>query len=115
MPWSYTANERKSRFIARKARDGAEGFPSLRMTGGKGGCDRLRYRRPIAMRRVFVSAALLLVASFSVAGSTEGLRCSLTGKTMESCCCQQKDGKLYCPLAKKTIEQCCCESSKQAR
>ena len=42
------------------------------------------------------------------ATAQEPLRCTLTGKTVESCCCTEKDGKLYCPLAKKTIESCCC-------
>ncbi len=42
------------------------------------------------------------------ASASEPLRCTLTGKTIESCCCTEKDGKLYCPLAKKTIESCCC-------
>ncbi|MCI0402911.1 MAG: hypothetical protein L0212_05235 [Acidobacteria bacterium] len=42
------------------------------------------------------------------AAAQEPLRCTLTGKTIESCCCAEKDGKLYCPLAKKTIESCCC-------
>ena len=36
-------------------------------------------------------------------------RCTLTGKSVEKCCCEQRDKKLYCPLAKKTIEKCCCE------
>jgi hypothetical protein len=36
------------------------------------------------------------------------LRCTLTGKRIESCCCVQREGKLYCPLAKKAIESCCC-------
>jgi len=36
-------------------------------------------------------------------------RCSLTGKTVETCCCEQRDKKLYCTLAKKTVEKCCCE------
>lgn len=68
------------------------------------------------MRPFFMSTAvLLLFATLTVVGSTkEGLVCSLTGKKIESCCCQQKDGKLYCPLAEKTIEQCCCKSSNRA-
>lgn len=36
------------------------------------------------------------------------MRCSLTGTVVESCCCEQRDGKTYCTLAKKTIEKCCC-------
>jgi len=37
------------------------------------------------------------------------LQCTLTGQKIETCCCEQREGKLYCPLAKKTIEQCCCQ------
>lgn len=40
--------------------------------------------------------------------------CSLTGKTVEQCCCvPQKDGKLYCMLAKKTVDECCCKPAEQ--
>lgn len=64
------------------------------------------------MRRIIPAAALLFLGVVLVAGSAGGLKCSLTGKKIDSCCCQQKDGKLYCPLAKKAIEQCCCVSGK---
>ena len=37
------------------------------------------------------------------------LRCTLTGKVVDKCCCEQRDGKTYCPLAGKTVEKCCCE------
>lgn len=63
------------------------------------------------MRRIL---GLLTILFLSVAVSPaqekvqEGLRCSLTKKKIDKCCCEQKDGKLYCPLAKKTIEKCCC-------
>jgi len=49
------------------------------------------------------------------ATAQEPLRCTLTGKTVESCCCTEKDGKLYCPLAKKTIESCCCVPANAAQ
>ena len=39
---------------------------------------------------------------------TGKMRCSLTGKVVDKCCCEQRDGKLYCPLAKKAVEKCCC-------
>ncbi|HEY3171501.1 MAG TPA: hypothetical protein VGK86_02895 [Thermoanaerobaculia bacterium] len=40
--------------------------------------------------------------------------CTLTGKTVDSCCCvTQKDGKLYCTLAKKTVDKCCCKAAEQ--
>ena len=41
--------------------------------------------------------------------ATQGkLRCTLTNKVVDKCCCEQREGKLYCPLAKKAVEKCCC-------
>jgi hypothetical protein len=37
------------------------------------------------------------------------MRCSLTGKTMETCCCVRKEGKLHCTLADKDVDTCCCQ------
>ena len=37
------------------------------------------------------------------------VRCTLTGKVVDKCCCEQREGKTYCPLAGKTVEKCCCE------
>ena len=37
------------------------------------------------------------------------MRCTLTGKVVDKCCCEQRDGKTYCPLAGKTVDKCCCE------
>lgn len=39
---------------------------------------------------------------------TGKLKCSLTGKVVDKCCCEQRDGATYCKLAKKTVEKCCC-------
>lgn len=36
------------------------------------------------------------------------MRCSLTGKVVDKCCCEQREGQTYCPLAKKNVEKCCC-------
>jgi len=37
--------------------------------------------------------------------------CTLTGKTVEACCCvPQKDGKLYCTLTQQTVDSCCCKA-----
>jgi len=43
-----------------------------------------------------------------VAAASSKLRCSLTGKVVDSCCCVQRDGKLHCTLAGKDVEACCC-------
>jgi hypothetical protein len=37
------------------------------------------------------------------------MTCRKTGKTMDKCCCEMKDGKFYCKLIKKTYDQCCCD------
>jgi hypothetical protein len=37
------------------------------------------------------------------------MRCSLTGKVVDSCCCVKKEGKLHCNLADKDVETCCCK------
>ena len=59
-----------------------------------------------------VAVALLLAGSASSAHLSEsGLICTLTGKRIDTCCCQLKDGKLYCPLAKTYIDTCCCKVS----
>jgi hypothetical protein len=36
------------------------------------------------------------------------MRCSLTGRIMDTCCCTEKEGKLHCTLADKDVESCCC-------
>jgi len=63
--------------------------------------------------RLMMALAISLVLAGSASSrnisSKSGLMCTLTGKKIAACCCQQKDGKLYCPLAKKTIESCCCK------
>lgn len=43
------------------------------------------------------------------------LRCSLTGKVVEKCCCVEKEGKRLCTLADKTVEKCCCTPVKDAK
>lgn len=73
------------------------------------------------MRRASVlSVFVLLAAALSLAApqaaKQEGaLRCTLTKKVIEKCCCEQKDGKTYCPLAKKTVEKCCCEPAAKSK
>lgn len=58
--------------------------------------------------------ALALVAAIAFwaipqsAQSEAALLCTLTGQTIEECCCEVREGKTYCPLAQKTVEECCC-------
>jgi len=53
-----------------------------------------------------------MLALGSAAFAEGTLVCSLTGKEISSCCCEQRNGKLYCTLAKKEIKQCCCKPKK---
>ena len=47
-------------------------------------------------------------ASDAAKATNTKMRCSLTGKVVDKCCCEQREGKTYCPLAGKTVEKCCC-------
>ncbi len=51
-------------------------------------------------------AALLATTAF---GAAQKIICRETGKTVDKCCCEMKDGKFYCTLTKKTYDQCCCD------
>ena len=63
-----------------------------------------------ALLTVLLGSLIVLGAS---AAQTETkstkLTCTLTKKTVEKCCCIDKDGKLYCTLAKKAVDPCCCK------
>ena len=47
-------------------------------------------------------------------GKAEKMKCSLTGKVVDKCCCVDREGKTYCTLAKKNVEKCCCSPVPQA-
>ncbi len=61
----------------------------------------------VSMVGTLILAGGAWAASLPVQGSAK-LRCTLTNRTIEKCCCRQQEGKLYCTLAKKTIDKCCC-------
>lgn len=43
--------------------------------------------------------------------TAEKMRCSLTGKVMDKCCCVEREGKLHCTLADKDVATCCCSKA----
>ena len=55
-----------------------------------------------------VSLALAILIS-SAFGAGQTITCRITGKKMDQCCCEMKNGKFYCKLTKKTYDQCCCD------
>lgn len=73
------------------------------------------------MRRFLsLPLATLLLAGLALAGplttaKPEALRCTLTDKKIEKCCCEKRGEKFYCTLAKKTVDKCCCVPATQAK
>ena len=68
------------------------------------------------MKKVLLAAVLGTLVVLGASAAQKGtkstkLTCTLTKKTIETCCCIQKDGKLYCTLAKKVVDPCCCKPS----
>ncbi len=70
------------------------------------------------MRHLIPTLVVLLLAGFTLGQSrvsaASGMLCTLTGKKVATCCCEQKNGKLYCTIAKKTIKKCCCKSDSKS-
>lgn len=64
------------------------------------------------MTKRLLAASALFIAIAATAG-TGALRCTLTGKIIDSCCCTKaKNGNLHCTLANKDIKSCCCRAAK---
>lgn len=55
-----------------------------------------------------IALAVVFVPSTPFAASNK-TTCRITGKTMDQCCCEMKNGKFYCPFTKKTYDKCCCD------
>jgi hypothetical protein len=56
-----------------------------------------------------VAAALICLFPLSALAASQKATCRVTGKTMDQCCCEMKNGKFYCKLTKKTYDDCCCD------
>ena len=52
---------------------------------------------------------LLVIGTIVFAATPTTMKCTLTGKEVKTCCCeQQKNRKLFCKLAKEEVDKCCC-------
>jgi hypothetical protein len=60
----------------------------------------------MSMLRAGVILAMTLTTAFA---AQQKITCRITGKKMDKCCCEMKNGKFYCTLTKKTYDQCCCD------
>jgi len=68
------------------------------------------------MKRLALTLAAVAALTLTVSATQDqgGFRCTLTGKTVKTCCCEAaKNGKLHCTLANKDVKRCCCEGAKK--
>jgi hypothetical protein len=71
-------------------------------------------KKTLAILGIPLLAVITSLASGVTSAEATRWVCSLTGKTVEKCCCvTQKDGKLYCTLAKKIVDTCCCKAAEK--
>lgn len=56
-----------------------------------------------------ITVALICLLPLSAFAAAQKTTCRVTGKTMDECCCEMKNGKFYCKLTKKTYDECCCD------
>ena len=47
-------------------------------------------------------------APSSESAQAQKVRCSLTGKVVDKCCCVEREGWTHCTLADKDVASCCC-------
>ena len=53
-------------------------------------------------KSILATGLVLAVLAASAFAAGQKMTCRVTGKTMDKCCCEMKDGKSYCKLTKKT-------------
>ncbi len=56
-----------------------------------------------------IRAVVIALLTLTAFGASEKMTCTKTGKKIDQCCCEVKNGKFYCKLTKQTYDQCCCE------
>ena len=59
-------------------------------------------------------ASMLLAACVTgsgVANAGSEMTCTMTGETVEQCCCVEKNGAMVCTLTGETVSSCCCVSA----
>jgi hypothetical protein len=61
------------------------------------------------MKTLITLALAGLLALANAFAASPNMACTLTGKEVKTCCCQQqKNGKFVCKLNGKTLDKCCC-------
>jgi hypothetical protein len=64
------------------------------------------------MKRLLVTAALavlLIGSALAIDGSR--MTCTMTGETVEKCCCTIVNGAMVCSMTGETVATCCCVES----
>lgn len=73
------------------------------------GDNRFRVRTGVNEMKKSITAVLLGLLTVTAFGTSQKMTCTKTGKKIDKCCCEMKDGKFYCKLTKQTYDKCCCE------
>jgi len=60
------------------------------------------------LKRWLPLMVMTVIASVGFAASSK-MTCTKTGKQIDKCCCEIKNGKFYCKLTKETYDKCCCK------
>ena len=65
------------------------------------------------MKRILAIAALatLLIGSALATDASSRMTCTMTGETVEKCCCSVVNGAMVCSMTGETVSTCCCVES----
>jgi hypothetical protein len=61
------------------------------------------------MYKSLIAIILAVVMLNAVSAEQKKMTCTKTGKKIDACCCEEKNGRFYCKLTKETYDKCCCE------
>jgi hypothetical protein len=61
------------------------------------------------VKTTILIASLVMAFSSTPFAASNKTTCRITGKSMDQCCCEMKNGKFYCKLTKKTYDKYRCD------
>ena len=62
-------------------------------------------------RRFAIGALAFLLIGSALATDGSRMTCTMTGETVERCCCSMVNGAMVCSMTGETVATCCCVES----
>jgi hypothetical protein len=62
-------------------------------------------------RMLGIAAMALLLIGSALATDGSRMTCTMTGETVEKCCCTIVNGAMVCSMTGETVATCCCVES----